>query len=47
VLFVFFFGPFFFFAAITLLLVFDELDPAGIELKAPSPDHRKTMVHYK
>jgi hypothetical protein len=46
VLFDFFFGPFFFFAAITLLLG-DELDPAGIEFKAPSPDHRKTMVHYK
>jgi hypothetical protein len=43
----FFFGPFFFFAAITLLLGFDELDPTGIEFKAPSPDHRKTMVHYK
>ena len=41
----FFFVPFFF--AITLLLGFDELDPAGIEFKAPSPDHRKTMVHCK
>jgi hypothetical protein len=40
----FFFGPFFFFAAITLLLGFDELDLAGIE---SVPDHRKTMVHYK
>jgi hypothetical protein len=37
----------FFFVAMTLLLSFDEPDPAGIEFKAPSPDHRKTMVHYK
>jgi hypothetical protein len=43
----FFFVPFFFFVAITLLLGFDELDPAGIKFKAPSPDHRKTMVHFK
>ncbi len=44
-LFVFFFLPFFFGFAMTLLLSFDELDLAEIEFKAP--DHRKTMVHYK
>jgi hypothetical protein len=38
---------FFFFDAITLLLLFDELDPAGIEVKSPSPDHRKIMAHYE
>jgi hypothetical protein len=39
------FFDFFFAFAITLLLSFDELDLVGT--KAPSPNHRKTMVHYK